>query len=364
MTELATKTLFPFKRFAETSSFEEGVVNTFAFDKFNFSIENRKQISCEAKNNKFTYCLKRNKLAEPNKPIVIICSKNNANILEFTLNKLKNCGTLDKYDILLVDDRSDTSEILSISEVYNTSYLRIDNSQNAFNYSIINNIAASYANFYNKKLLVFHNNDLWPENKDSLDNLIKKHIDYNSNISGCKLIYPSEKEYEQIGKPVHTLGSTINKIYGSIQHGGVFFVPRISAFTDNNRRYLSPELVLAPLHSWRFYSANTIMASKDSVSQSVTGAIHIVSTQDFISLGGLNTAMGTSYQDIDLCLKAIKNNMVVNYIGSETMIHAESITHSKENIIKTNDHLSDSILWDIIWGIELPQTIGQEKQVI
>lgn len=356
--KLKTDTLFPFEIFKNSCSFGEGIKNSFLFQKFNFIVENHTDIECKVTDNTYTFCLQRNRFNEQNKSIIIICSKDNANILEFTLKKLDDFEILKQHDVLLVDDRSSTSDILSLSDKYKTSYLRIENSDNSFNYSVINNIAVSYANIYNKELLIFHNNDLWPKDKNSLDNLIRKHFEYKSTISGCKLIYPSKEEYKEIGKPLHVLNDYIEQAYETIQHGGVFFLLRPSVFPDKNRFFGNSNLVLSPSHLWRFYDEDNHIASKDSLTQSVTGAIQIISTKDFISLGGLNIAMSIAFQDIDLCLKAIENNMTINYIGSETMVHAESITNAKEQVTKTIDFSSDHVLWDLLWGVKLPYLLG------
>jgi len=356
--ELKQKTLFDFINFAKSCSFNENVTNNFSFEKLNFSINRPQNIEGSITNNLYTFTLKRCRFNDEKKSLIIICSKDNANILEFTLKKLYDYGVLKNHDVLLVDDRSVSSDILLLSDKYQISYLRIDNSINIFNYSIINNIAVSYANYYNKELLIFHNNDLWPIDKYSLDNLIKKHFQYNSTISGCKLLYPSEKEYQEIGKPKHLLDDNLSNAYETIQHGGVFFTLRASAFSDDARFFGNSNLVLTPCHSWRFYKKNHHIASQDSISESVTGAIHIISTKNFISLGGLNTGMSIAFQDIDLCLKAIENKMTIYYIGSETMIHAESITNAKEGVTKTADFSSDHVLWDLLWGVKLPHLLG------
>jgi GT2 family glycosyltransferase len=360
MQDIHADTLFPFEKFLSSFNHQENCSNSFCFDKIIFSVEDDNKINGKIRENEYTFNLRRNRFTDK-KSIIIICCKDNALLVENCLAKMVLNEINIDHDILLVDDRSDTQSIIDLSDKFNFSYLRIDNTENVFNYSILNNIAASYAIKYNKELLIFYNNDLWPTSKQTLPSLIEKHFNSKANITGCKLVYPSKEEYEKIGKPKHLLDQIIDKIFGTIQHGGVFFTPKMSAFTDNNRTYGSPEIALAPSHLWRFYDSNHLPASLDTTCYAVTGALHIISSKDFIKLGGLNICMGIAFQDIDLCIKAIENNMLVYYVGSESMVHAESITNAKEEVTKTKDFYSDHILWEVLWSIKLPHILGYQR---
>lgn len=312
-------------------------------------------------NIKFTFNLKRQKFSD-HESVIIICSKNNGHILDHALTKLDSTKDLYQHDILLIDDRSDSDEILQISEKFNTSYLRVDNSSNSFNYSVINNIGAAYAKYHNKDLIIFYNNDLWPANEESLSNIIAKHKIYKSDLTGAKLIYPLKSDYEQLGKPPHVLDQYLEKLYNTIQHGGIHFGVKQSSFTDKRRTYLSHDIVLAPYHSWRFYENNEIMASYDTRCFAVTGALHIIDTNKFIDIGGLNCTMSTSFQDIDLCVRMLQKKHSIHYIGSESMYHAESITHHNEKVTQTKDFISDNIMWDYTYGLSLPTILGLQHK--
>lgn len=305
----------------------------------------------------FEFQLKRNCFTN-HKSIIVICSKDNGKILEYTLEKLKQTKDLYNHDILLVDDRSESHDIFDLSLKFNTSYLRIDNDANVFNYSVINNIAAAYAKYYAKEIIIFYNNDLWPSENSTLSNILDKHYRYNSTLTGCKLLYPSKAEYENLGKPPHILEKHLDQLYDTIQHGGIHFGIKMSSFIDKKRTFLSANIVLAPYHTWRFYSRNEVMASVDQRCYAVTGALHIVNTNKFIDIGGLNCTMSTSFQDIDLCVRLFKNKEPIYYLGSEHMYHAESLTHFREKMTEKPEFLSDNIMWDYTYGIELPNILG------
>lgn len=358
------KNSFDFDSFASFVRFKENHTNTYEFDRLLFTVSDSSTLDCKIYKNIFSFSLIRDRLSkDTNKPVIIICSKDLDQVLKFSLSKLKDFSYLDNYDIVLVDDRSSTDNIVNISDEFETSCIRIDNTLDIFNYSIINNIAAAYALSLNKKLLIFYNNDVWPSNHTVLDSLVDKHHLYKSDITGCKLLYPSKNDYENIGKPPHLLQDYLDKIYSTIQHGGIEFILRHSSFMDNSRTYAGPKITFAPTHSWRFYRQDTTMSSYDTRCFAVTGALHIINSSSFVELGGLNPSLGTTFQDIDLCIRAIESNRSVYYIGSEHLFHAESITNSRDNITQSPDFISDNILWDLSWGKKLPNLLGFQVSI-
>lgn len=350
---------FPIKSFFAKSNLSINKKNILDIPKVSAEIANN-SVYCYAEQNNYTYDLQLNNFTDSETAIIIL-SKDNEHVLSYTLEKIKSYDLHDQHDILLVDDRSSSNEILSLANKYKTSYIRIDNNKDIFNYSVLCNIAASYAKFYNKKTLIFWNNDMWPESYDSFRKILSKHKIYKSDITGAKLIYPSKQQYEDLGKPKHYFQQYMDQMYETIQHGGIHFIPIKAPFVDNQRRYLSNEIVLGPDHTWRFNVKDTPMASHDIRCYAVTGALHIIDTNVFFDIGCLNIGLGTSFQDIDLCIRGLMHNKAINYIGSETMIHAESITSAKDNIIKTPEFYSDNILWAVLWGSRLPSILGYQK---
>lgn len=318
-----------------------------------FHSSNTGEITQSNCSNIFEHRLIRNKFTD-NKICIVICSKNNELVIKHVLSILSKYNVHKKYDILLVDDRSDSDCILNLSNKYNLSYLRIDNQNDTFNYSIINNIAACYLKKLGKEYVIFYNNDLWPTSEHTIDNLIKKHINLGSSITGCKLLYPKKEEYNTIGKPTHVLGDHLTSAYNTIQHGGILFAYRPSTINNSS-------LVLSPFHAWRFYEPDTTMASIDSQCFAVTGAIHIMNIDTFIDLGGLSVYFSTVFQDIDLCLRAFQKKLSIFYIGSETMIHAESLTLATQKQQHDRTILQDNTLWDLVWANKLFDLLGMFK---
>lgn len=348
----------PFDELINSTTFDDNKYNSFVFQQIILDItENENKVNYSIYDNHKRFGLLRNRFNVNHKNLIIICSKNNSHILKYSLQKIKLSNHI-KYDILIVDDGSISDDILKLSDEFETSYLRIESNDNIFNYSIINNIASIYAKFFDKETIIFYNNDLWPSCNNSLHNLLVKHHHYQSGISGCRLLYPTEQEYTNIGKPQHVLKESIHKVYDTIQHGGIYFSPYIKDISTKKYK------IYYPNHIWRFYPKTTKLSCLDSRCFAVTGAINIISTDNFYKLNGFNQSLSTSFQDIDLCLRAVEKHLAVYYIGSEDMYHAESLTVAQIQINNNERHekitLSDNILWGLLWQKRAPNLLGYE----
>jgi GT2 family glycosyltransferase len=341
---------FPFDLCLNHFNFDTYKKNSIEISSAFASITNN-QININPLNIVYNIELKNSCFTTHKKNIVVICTKDLGDLLNYTLNKLLINNVFELADVLIVDDRSKDDSILELAQKYNTSYLKINNNQNIFHYSNLNNFAVTYAIKYQKNNVIFWNNDLWPSTPDTLNNLLEKHSKYNSNLSGSKLIYPSKQDYSMAcGNYNHIIGQ-ISKYFLTIQHGGMVFLPHQS--------YIKPKShCLKPFHAYRFDENNTFLASQDTATHSVTGAIHITNIKDFIDVGGLNISMSHTMQDIDLCLRYISNNKKVMYLGSEHLFHAETISGFFHKVNSNIHNISDNILYEYMWLTAIKKIIG------
>ena len=342
--DLRTDTFLDFKKYIQKINYNSEITNTITVERYLVS-KNNSELNVSVVDNLVNFSLLRDKFSS--KPgCIIICSKDNSHILKYCLEQIKKYGIDKEHDVLLVDDRSQTMDILKLSDEYETSYLRVENNNDIFNYSLLNNIAAMYCLNKNKELLIFYNNDLWPENEKTLPNIIDLHKKNKASITGCRLVYPTKEHYEELGNPQHLLEKYFDQLYSTIQHGGIFF--------DSPAHSNYP----APSHLWRFYPKDTSMACDNNRCFAVTGAIQVINTKDFFDIQGFNIGMGGAFQDIALCIEAFKQNKIVYYVGSEHMYHAESLTNVTEKITLTPDYASDYLLWEYLYGIHIVYILG------
>lgn len=280
-----------------------------------------------------------------NKCMVIVCVKNNPKILQYCLQSMRDNDVREYCDILVVDDRSDNQDNMNVAIDFDVSYIRSDNTLDVFNYSMLNNLGAAFAKKYRKNKIICWNSDLFATSKDTVPNLLRKHDEHKSALSGTKLVYPYKEVYENLYPGYsHVLGDGIEKAYGTIQHGGIIFVP-IPPAINNGKKY-----AYVPLHHWRYEKPDKLMANQDQICVAVTGAIHILELDTFIKNGGYACSLASTYQDIELCQRYTEANLPVWYLGSETMLHAETITMKAENNLFTAQYASDQLMYEYLWN--------------
>ena len=335
-------------RFLENTTYNT-TFSRVSFDGYN---EETQQLAANLHNDSYAFNLKIDRFDPKKENVIITCIRDNSNLLDFLLTKLTKIAKTNKCDILVVDDRSVDDSVYSVAEKHGVSYLRIDNGSNLYSYSMINNIAVAYVNSFGKKYCLFWNSDMWPADTKTLKNLIKKHHKSGATLSGTRLLYPPQEDYQKIFDGYdHVLGD-LSKIFGRIQHGGIIF--KQFRHSEDNKYFATP---LRPIHQWRFYKADHNMACLDIPAFAVTGAYWMISTQDFIDAGGFNMSLPNTFQDMDFCLRLITLNKSILYIGSEFLYHAESILNKKFG--NTDEgHLSDNLVYDYLWSRHIENILG------
>lgn len=253
---------------------------------------------------------------------IAIPIKDNLDLLKYTISNLKK-NNLDKHcNIIIIDDRSE-EDIKDFVLSNDLSYLRIDNNV-GFNYSMINNIAAKICKTLNIKTFIMWNSDLWCVKKEWFFELLKRHYDSKSLVSGTKLVYPPKSmsiRGEVDTKNIKLMESAKHLLDGkwreTTQFGGGSWV-----FTGKN----SP-LVYSPIHYKRFIDPKNPFVNCDRGDSFVTGALHVWDLDTFIKIGGMNPSMAKNFQDVDVCLKVLELGSVPWYFGKDIYFyHDESAT--------------------------------------
>lgn len=283
-------------------------------------------------------------------PTIIIPSRNGSKLLEFTLNNLLQHKVDEICNIMVVDDRSTESYSEILTDKKCISYLRCDN-EKGFNFSMLCNIAAYVAHKNNCKQIILWNNDLWVEKREYLETIIKKHNEDRSTISGSKLLYPlrsfngNTEDSENIKQYFPNMKD--GKWRGTVQFGGSAWVPTRGPIS------------MSPVHKKRFANPENIFVNEDRCELFVTGAFQIIDLDWFIKDGGLNPSLSKVFQDVDICLKAVCQELKVMYYGkNKHFIHDESLSY---NLVKERkddkQFISDHILFAKIWNDKLSNLI-------
>lgn len=287
---------------------------------------------------------------DSNKPTVVIPIKDNKDLISITMDNLKQNSVDSLTNIIIVDDRSQEPLKDYVIEK-GLSYLRVDNPK-GFNFSMLNNIAAKIAHSLGSKELIMWNSDLWCVKKEYFNELLKRHRDSGSTISGSKLVYPPieysmNKDQDSDNIRSHFPQMTGGKWRETIQFGGSGWV---------NTEGRNP-LTYSPIHRFRFKNKDSNLVNSDKGEVFVTGALQVINLEWFISQGGLNPSLSKNFQDVDLCLRCVESGSDVNYFGKDIhFYHDESVSLMKEG--KSDKQLqSDQILFAKIWNNKIGRFI-------
>ena len=278
---------------------------------------------------------------------LIVPIKNNLELLDYTLNNFREKGLLRKVNVVVVDDRSN-DPIKAKTEEYNVNYLRIDN-EKGFNFSMLNNIPSFLVNKLGGKTVIFWNSYLWIDRIEHFEQLLEKHENNESTISGSKLLYP----YESLNKEdstnikTHFPHMSEGKYKGTVQFAGARWVP-------------SSDRSFVPIHFGRFWDKDDVRINQDYATEFVTGALQVVNLQWFLDIGGFNPSLSKVFQDVDLCLRALENNKSVFYFGKDIhFYHDESFNHfsNKGEVKMDKQFASDGVLFNKIWANKITNII-------
>ena len=238
---------------------------------------------------------------------VLMPTKDHLSLLKHNLEILKKFGVIEDIQLIIIDDRS-TEDVCGFCSSNDLGYIRIDNDY-GFNYSVNMNIGAWFLYNLGFETCMFLNNDCYIQNRSFLKELLKRHNDSGSHLSGIKLLYPEFRL---------AFHKKMNRLMGKVQFGGGDFFDRTT--------------LTHPSHYARGAFHSHPHANRDSDEFFVTGACNIVDLETFIENGGYNEVMPSSYQDVFLALEYRRNNKKVSYFGKDIFFyHEETLSRAGES---------------------------------
>ncbi len=240
------------------------------------------------------YALRYNHQEQPLVSI-IIPTKDQLTILSTCVTSLLEKTRYRNYELLIVDNNSETPEALQWLEGISTidpERIRVLRYPHPFNYSAINNMAAREAR---GEYLVLLNNDTAVISENWLDHMLNHGLRPEVGITGAKLLYPD----------------------GNVQHAGVVLGLRGPADhpfigSENNRAgYMNRLLV-------------------DQNYNVVTAACLLIRKSIYQQVGGLDEEHFTvSYNDVDLCLKVREAGYLTVWTPHALVMHEGSVSQKK-----------------------------------
>ena len=220
---------------------------------------------------------------------IIIPNKDHVDDLSRCVESIINLSTYDNYEIVIVENNSETAEIRTYyEEISRHPRVQVVEYKGDFNYSKINNFGVQYAK---GEYLLLLNNDTEVITPDWMEELLMYAMRKDVGVVGAKLYYPDK----------------------TIQHAGI--VIGLGAHrTAGHTHYRIPEANVG--YMGRLCYAQDVTA--------VTGACMMVSKALYEELGGLDESFTVALNDVDFCLRVREKGFLNIFTPFAELYHYES----------------------------------------
>lgn len=220
---------------------------------------------------------------------IIIPNKDHVDDLSRCVESIINLSTYDNYEIVIVENNSETAEIRTYyEEISRHPRVQVVEYKGDFNYSKINNFGVQYAK---GEYLLLLNNDTEVITPDWMEELLMYAMRKDVGVVGAKLYYPDK----------------------TIQHAGI--VIGLGAHrTAGHTHYRIPEANVG--YMGRLCYAQDVTA--------VTGACMMVSKVLYEELGGLDENFAVALNDVDFCLRVREKGLFNIFTPFAELYHYES----------------------------------------
>lgn len=239
---------------------------------------------------------------------LIIPTRDNEQVLRKCIESIKQKTIYPNFEVLIVDNQSTDEKTLTyLDSLKIDRRFRVIKFNSPFNYSAINNYAASLAH---GEIIGLVNNDVEVINKDWLCELVRHALRADVGAVGAKLLYSDR----------------------AIQHAGV--VLGIGGLAG---------------HSHKFYDHNNCgyfgRANLQQELSAVTGACLLVRKNVFEQVGGLDENLPIAFNDVDFCIKVRESGLKNIYTPYSMLYHHESISRGQEDSPEKQARLAKEILF-------------------
>ena len=220
---------------------------------------------------------------------IIIPNKDHVEDLSRCVESIINLSTYDNYEIIIVENNSETAEIRTYyEEISRHPRVQVVEYKGDFNYSKINNFGVQYAK---GEYLLLLNNDTEVITPDWMEELLMYALRRDVGVVGAKLYYPDK----------------------TIQHAGI--VIGLGAHrTAGHTHYRIPEANVG--YMGKLCYAQDVTA--------VTGACMMVSKALYEELGGLDESFTVALNDVDFCLRVREKGLLNIFTPFAELYHYES----------------------------------------
>lgn len=224
---------------------------------------------------------------------LIIPTRDKLDFLRPCITSILDSAESDLIEIIIVDNNSEEEETrVYLQSLQDNSNIKILSWQHAFNFSAINNFAATQCE---SDILCFLNNDIEIIDKNWLSKLLTIARNEAVGAVGCTLLYPDS----------------------TIQHAGIALdeksVGRHIASGEKSD-YLASKSISLPF-----------------AVDAITAACMLIRKSLFLRLGGFNEdQLAVAFNDVDLCLRLAEKGFPVLLHPEVVLIHHESVSRKSD----------------------------------
>jgi glycosyltransferase involved in cell wall biosynthesis len=242
---------------------------------------------------KGSYRVKRRILGNPVVSI-IIPTKDKLNFLRPCIKSILDKTDYDNYEIIIVNNQSREPKTLHyLEEVKEHPKVRVLGYDRPFNFSAINNYAASQAN---GEYILFLNNDTKVISEEWLSAMLEHAQRKEVGLVGCLLLYPNSK----------------------IQHAGVIIGS--GSLGRHSHRYLPAS---RPGYYLRPHLVQNLSAA--------TAACVLLRKEVFQEVHGFDENLPIACSDVDICLKIKEKGYLIVYTPYAKLCHPELTTRGRDD---------------------------------
>lgn len=225
---------------------------------------------------------------------LIIPTRDKVEVLKVAVDSILEKSTYGNYEILIVDNGSTEPETLeyfnAVSKMPNVRVLSYDH---PFNYSKINNFAATFAK---GSVIALVNNDIEVISPDWIEEMTSWAIQPEIGCVGAKLFYPNM----------------------SIQHAGVII--GLGGCAGHSHKFF-------PHDAAGYFNRLRIHQNMSAV----TAACLFVRKDVYFEVGGLEERLSVAFNDVDLCLRIREAGYRNLFTPFAKLFHHESISRGAED---------------------------------
>ena len=230
---------------------------------------------------------------------IVIPNKDSANLLEQCVGSIIEKTSYSNYEIVIVDNNSNTDEIESCYKrlMARDGCVRVVRWPGEFNFSKIVNYGVD--NSVGEYVLLL-NNDTKVISCDWIQSMLGQCQRRDVGAVGAKLYYED----------------------GTIQHAGIVLVDDM----------LSPDHAYRGLTDACWRGVNKTELARQYCA--VTGACLMVSKADYHLVGGFDETLAIAYNDVDFCLELRSRGLKIIYEPKAKLFHYESVTRGYDDASK------------------------------